>query len=465
MPLSQIGPKCRFSLPIAQIPLGWRRFFVREKGPLITRESLRLLRRYRMSRGAHADERPARAGLRLFITGLGIGQICSWGSVYYSFPLIAEAMGRDLGWSKPDLYGAATIGLLLSGLAAYPVGSAIDRGHGRTIMAGASVLAGILLIAWSQVESIAVFYILLAGIGCLQAAVLTEIAFAVVSRRFGAANARGGIVALTLWAGFASTVFIPLIQFLLDHFGWRETLLVLGGVNIVLCGGLYAAVIDPAADASPQAVDQPGSRPMVGARAVGWALKSPIFWALAIALTAYWIVFSAFIFHAYPLLLERGFDTQTVVFAMAVIGPAQVVGRIAIWVFASGVQIRVIGSLVVLAFPLVFLGLMVTPPVFPAVALIVATYGAANGIMTIVRGLVVPEMLTRDAYGAINGALAVPTIVAKAAAPFGAALLWAASGSYVSVLIAMLGGSLLLVVAFWASAFLVTHRDSTASIP
>jgi hypothetical protein len=40
-------------------------------------------------------------------------------------------------------------------------------------------------------------------------------------------------------------------------------------------------------------------------------------------------------------------------------------------------------------------------------------------------------MLTRDAYGAINGALAVPTFVAKAAAPFGAALLWAASGSYV----------------------------------
>jgi predicted MFS family arabinose efflux permease len=418
-----------------------------------------------MSRAVHADDdRPARAGRLLFIAGLGIGQICSWGSLYYSFPMIAEAMRSDLGWSKPDLYGAATIGLLLSGLAAYPVGSAIDRGHGRTIMAGASVLAGSLLIAWSQVESIAVLYILFAGIGCLQAAVLTEVAFAVVSRRFGA-NARGGIVALTLWAGFASTVFIPLIQFLLDHFGWRETLLVLGSVNIVLCGGLYAAVIDPAADASPQAIDQPGSRPMAGARAVRWALKSPIFWALAIALTAYWVVFSAFIFHAYPLLLERGFDTQAVVFAMAVIGPAQVAGRIAIWVFAGGVQIRVIGSLVVLAFPLVFLGLIVTPPLFPAVALTAATFGAANGIMTIVRGLVVPEMLTRDAYGAVNGALAVPTMVAKAAAPFGAALLWAASGSYVSVLIALLGGSLLLVIAFWASAFLATHRDSTVNIP
>jgi sugar phosphate permease len=203
-----------------------------------------------MSGTAHADDRPARAGAQLFITGLGIGQICSWGSLYYSFPMIAEAMRNDLGWSRPDLYGAATIGLLLSGLAAYPVGSAIDRGHGRTIMAGASVLVGILLISWSQVESIAVLYILLAAIGCLQAAVLTEAPFAVVSRRFGSANARSAIVALTLWAGFASTVFIPLIQFLLDHLGWRETLMVLGSVNIVLCGGVYAAVINPATDAS-----------------------------------------------------------------------------------------------------------------------------------------------------------------------------------------------------------------------
>jgi hypothetical protein len=73
-------------------------------------------------------------GRQLFIAGLGIGQICSWGSLYYGFPMIAEAMRLDLSWSKPDLYGAATIGLLLSGVAAYPVGNGIDRGHGRDIL-------------------------------------------------------------------------------------------------------------------------------------------------------------------------------------------------------------------------------------------------------------------------------------------------------------------------------------------
>jgi hypothetical protein len=398
---------------------------------------------------AGLDDKPS-VGRQLFMAGLGIGQICSWGSLYYGFPMIAEAMRLDLGWSKPDLYGAATIGLLLSGVAAYPVGNGIDRGHGRMIMTGGSVLAGLLLIAWSRVESIGVFYLLLAGIGCLQAAVLYEAAFAVIARRFGAGNARTGIIVLSLWGGFASTVFIPLIQVLLDHLGWRDTLAVLGVVNIVLCAGLYAAVIDPAADVSPRAVPgEHGVQPLAGSRAVRWALR------------AYWAVFSAFIYHAYPLLLERGFDLQAVVFAMAIIGPAQVAGRIAMWVFAPGVSVRIIGSVVVLTFPIVVLGLMVAPSTFAAIASIAAIYGAGNGIMTIVRGLVVPEMLTRDAYGAINGALNLPMMVAKAAAPFGAAWLWAASGSYAAVLIAMLVGSAMLVLAFWLSAALAGRRDAS----
>lgn len=34
------------------------------------------------------------------------------------------------------------------------------------------------------------------------------------------------------------------------------------------------------------------------------------------------------------------------------------------------------------------------------IAAIAACYGAANGIITIVRGFMVPEMISRDAYGA-----------------------------------------------------------------
>lgn len=404
--------------------------------------------------GGEAASGRTSSGRHWFISGLGIGQICSWGSLYYSFPLIAEQMGHDLGWSKPELYGAASVGLLVAAVAAYPVGAAIDRGRGRAVMAGGAILGGILLLAWSQVEHLAMFYVLLAGIGLVQSATLYEPAFAVVARRMGAANARSGITALTLWGGFASTVFIPLIQLLLDELGWRGSLVVLGGINLAVCAAVYLAVIRPSADVPHPTHTADAPLPLSGWPAVAWAARRPTFWALAVAFTAYTATFSVFLFHLYPLLLERGLDVATVVATMTVIGPAQVAGRIAIWVFARHTSVRQIGAVTVLGFPVAFTALAVLPPSFALVAGVAALYGAANGIMTIVRGFAVPEMLTREAYGAVNGALTAPATVAKALAPAGAAIIWAAAGSYQSVLLAVIGGSLVMAVAFWLAVLL-----------
>lgn len=397
----------------------------------------------------------ALSGRSRFITGLGIGQICSWGSLYYSFPLIAAAMERELGWSKPELYGAASLGLALAAFIAFPVGAAIDRGHGRLVMAAGSGLAGLALLAWSQIHELWLFYFLVAVIGGLQAATLYEPAFAVVARRAGPAGARAGITALTLWGGFASTVFVPLIQLLVETTGWRGTLMVLGAVNLLLCAPLYGAVIRPGADHAPvPAQGLPLAGAMTARQALAHVARLPAFWALALAFTAYAATFSAFTFHLFPLLLERGFAAASVVSAMAVIGPAQVAGRIAISLFAPRAPVRRIGSCVVLAFPVAILALAVLPPSFALVAGVAALYGGANGIMTIVRGLAVPEMITRHAYGAVNGALTGPMMLARALAPVGAALLWEQSRAYGPVLSAMVAGGVLLTFAFWAAAFL-----------
>ncbi|MFL5802571.1 MAG: MFS transporter [Roseiflexaceae bacterium] len=394
-----------------------------------------------------------RSGRRLFIAGLGIGQIASWGTLYYSFPLIAERMGQDLGLSKPEVYGAATIGLLVASIATYPIGAAIDRGHGRTVMTLGSGLAGLLLLAWSQIASLWALYPLLALLGLAQAMTLYEPAFAVVARRYGS-EVRRGITALTLWGGFASTVFVPLIQFLLNELDWRSTLVVLGLINLGLCAPLYLAVIDAKVDAQPP---EPASvtsseMPLVGRRAVRWALRRPAFWGLLIAFTVYYATFSGLSFHMYSLLLERGFNTPTVLAVIAMIGPSQVAGRIAVWGIAERTSVRTVGKVVVLAFPIALVLLLLLPPTFASLAVFAALYGAANGIITIVRGIAVPEMLTRDAYGAINSVLAVPATIAKASAPLGVALLWAAAGSYDVVLIGVLASSTLVVAGFWFAA-------------
>lgn len=393
-------------------------------------------------------------GASSFITGLGIAQICSWGSLYYSFPLIASAMEADLGWSKTDLYLGATIGLLLSALVAVPVGAAIDRGHGRYVMAGASILAGLLLLAWSQINSLPLFYLMAAGVGALQAATLYEPAFAVIARRAGAEHSRNGITALTLWGGFASTVFVPLIQVLLDAFGWRGTLQILGAVNIAVCAALYLAVIDPRRDQPLRRTPiADGEHPPLRL-----ALRNPVFWGLAMAFAAYTATFSAFIFHFYPMMLERGFDAGTVVLAMAIIGPAQVAGRVVIKMFAGEVSGRRIGSLVVASFPVAMSILYFAPQQFWVIALVAVLYGGANGVMTIVRGVAIPEMVSREAYGAINGALAVPMVLAKAMAPLAAAWIWTFTGTYAAVLAAIVATSVVMALAFWWAAWTSSRR-------
>jgi predicted MFS family arabinose efflux permease len=385
-----------------------------------------------------------------------VAQICSWGSLYYSFPLIAAAMEADLGWSKSAIYGAATVGLLLAGLLAVPVGAAIDRGWGRVVMTSASILCGLLLMTWAFVTDLPLFFVAAAGIGALQAATLYDPVFAVIARRAGPLEARNGITALTLWGGFASTVFVPLVQLLLELYGWRGALMVLGGINICVCATLYFTVINPKADAPrPPRGDADGS---VRAQ-LSMALRQPVFWGLALAFTAYTVTFNAFMFHFFPMMLERGFEAADAVMAMALFGPAQVAGRLGISLFARGMSVRRLGSIVVAVFPVGMAMLLWASPEFWIIGAGAIVFGAANGIMTIVRGTAVPEMVSRTGYGVINGALSVPTIGAKSLAPLAAALMWSATGSYAIVAAAILGGALVMSLAFWWTAAASVRRQ------
>lgn len=387
-----------------------------------------------------------------FIAGLGIGQIVSWGTFYYSFPLIAPPMAEEFGLDKPAVYAAATVGLTAASLAAYPVGVAIDRGHGRTIMTLGSFLGGLLLLLWARIHEPLSLYVLFAGIGLVQAMTLYEPAFALIARRDGRL-ARNGITALTLWGGFASAVFTPLIQILLNYGTWRDTLTILGSINLFLCVLLHFLVINPASDIPGPALPAGSPPPRTGTTAVAWALRQPAFWGLLVTFTVSYAVLSGLLFHLYPMLLEQGFDTVTTVTAIAVIGPAQVLGRIAIWLFAGRRPIRIIGAVTIMVFPLALLLLLFAPRGVMTVMGFAVLYGGANGIMTIVRGLAVPEMISREAYGAINGALAIPATIAKALAPLAAALLWASAGTYDSVLLAALAGSGIAVSGFWFAVF------------
>ena len=391
---------------------------------------------------------------------LGIGQICSWGAFYYAFPMLALAMQQELGWTKSDLYGALTLGLLISAMLSYPVGIAIDRGYGRSVMAAASVATAVLMILWSFVQTLAIFYFIAAGIGALQAAILYEPAFAILARRVGPLNSRAGMTSITLWGGFASTVFIPFEQFLLDGWGWRVSLWVLASVNL-LCAIGYVYFVRPERDVvhTSHAGDRADNLSR-DKNIVREALQGPVFWLLLIALTIYAAMMSTFTFHMYPLLQEKSISTIEVVQIITVIGPAQVLGRLLVSRFAASLSMRMLGSILVGIFPFAFALLLPESDSYWLLVGIFGIYGLTNGIFTIVRAQVVPEMLSPHAYGALNGLLTIPVTIARAVGPLAAAWLWAINQSYHIVIVAIVWASLLLALSFWAADRASRKRDT-----
>ena len=383
------------------------------------------------------------------IAFLGIGQILVWGASYYLLTVLAKPIADDTGWPMTWITGSLSAGFLISGLVSPRVGHLIERHGGRPVLAGSAVLFAIGLALQAVAPNIGVFLAAWLVIGAAMGAGLYDPAFSTLTRLYGD-QARTAITSLTLWGGFASTVFIPLIQLMIDLWGWRGAVTALGVVNLVVCAGLYGWVIRPERDVIRHA--PAGAQAATGGAGVRQAMASPVFWSLTLAYTAHAAVFTAFTFHLYPLLLERGFATAAVIAARAVIGPGQVGGRIAMTVFAGKAPMRVVGSWVVAGFALSLAMLVWLPPSFAAIVAVVALYSVSNGILTIVRGASSPEMVSRQDYGAIAGAMNTPATVARALAPLGAAAMWSVDQSYDPVLVAMLVGAVVLMAGFWAAA-------------
>jgi MFS family permease len=378
------------------------------------------------------------------VWALSVTQIITWGSLFYAIAVLIAPVEREFGWSRDAIVGAFSLAMVCSGFAAFPVGVLIDRFGGRHVMGGGSVLAAAMLAVLSDTHSLTAFYATWIGLGLAMGAVLYEPAFAVITASFGA-TARKGITVLTLAGGFASTVFWPLTQELIAALGWRQALLVLAALNLVVCVPLHLWCLPRvAAHKSPAAVivtpnKAPHMRDIVLTRQ---------FLLLAAAFTANMLAFSAISIHLIPLLNERGFAMADAVWLAAIVGPMQVAGRIAEYTVGARFRATRIALLAFMALPVALCVLRYAGLHWGLVLLFVALYGASNGIMTIVRGIIPAEIFGRERYGAVNGALAAPVLASRALGPLIAAFIWTAAGGYDAVIWALAAVGLVSALCF-----------------
>lgn len=402
-------------------------------------------------RGVHTAADGISAPAALGVKRLAVAETLAWGFCYYSFPALLPHWEAALGWSRSSLTGALTVALLLSAIIAPVMGSLIDRGHGRLVMVGGTALAGVGMAGLAATDSVWWFYGCWALLGLGMAGCLYEPCFAVITRRRGD-QAKPAIITVTLFAGFAGTLCFPVTHALMLVGDWQTTCLVFAGL-IGIAGGLMAWAIGP-----DRAAELPAAP--AGARSgVQAALRSPVFWLIALASMMISLNHGALISHIMPLLADRGIEQHLAVLAASMIGPMQVVGRLAM--MAAGTRaptpaVAVASFVGTTAAAAALLSIALGPVM---VAAFVVLQGACYGVVSIVRPALIAEWLGRRGFGAITGALAIPFTAGYAASPTVAAAV-EAYGGYDCMLVAVLGCSLVGLVAIIIAWRLVISRSS-----
>ncbi|QKO23285.1 MFS transporter [Rhodoferax sp. BAB1] len=374
---------------------------------------------------------------------LSLTQLISWGSVFYLFALLLEPVERELGLSRADASLAFSLALLAEGLLAWPVGRLIDRGHERLVMTLGSLVVALGLALHTQVDSLAGYYGVWILLGVGLAGTLYPPAFAVVIRRYPN-DFRRAIIVITFLGGLASTVFMPLIAWLMSLLGWRLALWPLAALHLLVCAPIHATVLrkaPPPLKTSAHAPRAPLHRHLLSAPYLLVGLFIVLLMGVTAALPA----------HMVSLLRSYGLSETWVIAVPAAVGLLQVGGRALLFFFEHHLNLHQVNRLIPCLIPTGLLILLLAPWAgtlqITLVVLFVAVYGMGNGMLTIVKGTAVAEYVNREQAASLNGALGLPMALGRAAAPWLLGLMWTPEAAYSSGLWLMLGLSVLGVLA------------------
>lgn len=373
------------------------------------------------------------------VVTLAITETFSWGIIYYAFQVFIQPMQADLGWSLSQLTGAYSAALLISGFVTLPVGIWLDKHGGRWMMTIASILATFLLLAWSVVDTLWGFYVIWVLLGALMAMLFYDPAFVIVTNWF--VRRRGLALAIvTFAAGLASTIFLPLADFLLNQVGWRSAVMILAIVYGCVTIPLHALVLRRRPQDMGLLPDGDDTRhqqkhtPIVDkAVTVSDAIRSRTFILLCLGFGLSLLAANSIRVHFIPYAITIGITATTAAWLAGFIGITQVVGRLIFAPLEARFDARTVAIITFLVLGISFVMISLSQQL-AMINGFVLVFGASYGALTLLRPVILADLYGSAHYGRINSIMSFMMILVMTASPIGTSLFVEAFGSYQPVI-------------------------------
>jgi len=364
----------------------------------------------------------------------------SAGTFFYGFSLLVSPLTHEFGWSRASISIGFSLRTELGGIAAPVVGFAVDRiGVRRITLAGVFIVA-VGLVMMSRMESLAFFYLSVLVIAIGMSGTGGPNASTVISHWFR--RQRGRALGFMTLGGGAGGLSAIIFAWLISDFGWRDALVIIAVVQFVVCVPLAISIRNRPADLGLEPDGQPMD--MTPATAGGstrvshegpetttaQALRSAMFWRMALVFGMSNFATTAVIVHQVPFLEEQVAFSHTAAAASVTIMIAiSIVGRLgfggaadrysAPFVMAIGLGFTAAGLVMFSAinqpwqavFPLFFFGI---------------GFGAAIPLRSVLQA----EYFGLRAFGAIQGMILTVTTFFAFVGPVMAGFMYDASDSY-----------------------------------
>jgi len=350
------------------------------------------------------------------VNALGITQITAWGTSFYCLGVLAKPIVADTGWPLTTVFLGFSVALLVMGFISTWVGRLIDRLGARAVMCVGTIIVSVGLVALSQVRDPASYLLVWAIIGIGMRCCLYDAAFAALVQ-VTPSRGRTAISYLTLYGAYASTVFWVIGYYLNEAYGWRGTLVAFAAINLAICLPLNwfgLAHRDPPEDRAAPVTTATPSRdgPVLEGR---MRLIGIFLFALIMSLNGF--VFGIISIQLVPLLEAAGLAGATAVWVASLKGHGQFAGRVVEIFFGRNLKAMTIARIAIGVVPASLVLLFLARGELSQLVAFTLLLGAAQGVITIVRGAVPLALFGVEGYGAVLGVIATPILLVNAFSP------------------------------------------------
>ncbi|MDY4429846.1 MFS transporter [Evtepia sp.] len=357
---------------------------------------------------------------------------------------------EEFGITRTAFTTHITISTLTSMAAALFVGRLYQHHSPRLLMAVSTVIIAACFLGYSLAGSVVHFYVISAIIGFF-GMFLTSVPISILINNWFGPKMKGKAMGIAMMgSGLGAMVLNPLFTSINTRFGWRMSyrLAALLAVAVILPLVLLTVVRAPEDKGltrigeAPNAAAAPSGE--VTGLTVGQALRSSIFWSMAVTFFLFSATATIINTNAIPYMTDVGLDPVTAAQMMSLSALGVIIGKLILGAVSDkwGVKPASTAAILCLLVGMVcFLGVEKTALLAPVATFV---FGLGNANATVIMPLLASDMIGNRDFGTIFGYASLASALGASAAPLFGSLIYDSTGSYAA---AWVGNIVLIAVS------------------